>query len=321
MGDVIESARYACCLHERNPGIELTWLVCTPLDLLIREESYVDRVLPWNRKTGWRGFFGLLRQIRENRYDWFFSLKGTDRSFLMALASGIPRSRRIGGHRILGGYFGIDYDRIVPALNRDSEVCRPRLFCGGDAEETPLDGIPGRRILCLIGSSKPQKMWPSSCWSRLICSCGEGFSFILVGSGEMEKETAARIMKGTDVPRRIFNLVDALSLKEVLACLRGCDLVIGGDTGWMHAARLMGRPAVGLFGPTLPEQVGLVDLDVKLLARCERRGCFDWDCTERNCLASINPEDVLAAMLGLLEGRRYPGELLPDDGFSVEAEV
>ena len=45
-------------------------------------------------------------------------------------------------------------------------------------------------------------------------------------------------------------------IDELLAVLARCDLVLSGDSGPLHMAVALGRPAVALYGPTDPAIYG-----------------------------------------------------------------
>jgi len=64
--------------------------------------------------------------------------------------------------------------------------------------------------------------------------------------------------------------------------------------------KLIGIPAVGLFGPTLPESVGLDDIGANIIASCDNAGCERWDCPRQDCLGSIDAERVVYSLKELL---------------------
>lgn len=53
----------------------------------------------------------------------------------------------------------------------------------------------------------------------------------------------------------VVNLLD-----ETAAVLKCCDVVISGDTGPAHIAVAVGTPVIGLYGPTYPPAVVLMDI-------------------------------------------------------------
>jgi len=53
---------------------------------------------------------------------------------------------------------------------------------------------------------------------------------------------------------RILDLVGATSLRQLLEILAGARFLLANDSGNLHMACLLGTPAIGVFGPTAPEQ-------------------------------------------------------------------
>ena len=88
--------------------------------------------------------------------------------------------------------------------------------------------------------------------------------------GPGERDLARRIAAGCGVP-----LLDTTgnSIAEALALLARCDLVVGGDTGLVHCARALGRPALLIFGPTDPAR--------HLFLADERSVRIELDCSRR----------------------------------------
>lgn len=96
------------------------------------------------------------------------------------------------------------------------------------------------------------KTWPADRFATLFRSLAAGplpgaVPLVLGGPGAEERAMAAPLL--ARLPEAI-DLVGALSLPEVAACLARASLYVGNDSGLMHLAAATGVPTIGLFGPT-----------------------------------------------------------------------
>lgn len=304
LGDVIRAIPVVATIKKAFPDINITWLLERPFDELIQGQPYVDDVLVWDRKLGLKGFWKLIQLIRRSNFTHLVSFQGTDRSAVIALLSGIKN--RAGRHDWASFVYNLPNEDISQILGRPVTIDRNRVYYQVSDElksfrNDLLFGIPFPRIACIIGASKQVKRWPAYNWAHLaemIVSIGG--SPILIGHGEEENNIAREIMSTltNGVHKKILDLVGKLKLNEMAAIIDGCDVIIGGDTGPMHLALALKRPTIGLFGPTLPEQVGLNEINCKIMVRCPLAGCQKWNCTDR-CLSRIQPAEVFEALLGL----------------------
>jgi len=93
------------------------------------------------------------------------------------------------------------------------------------------------------------KIWPPerfvALFKALALQMPGARAAIFAGPGEAERALAAPVLAA--LPGAI-DLVGALSLPEVAACLRRCALFVGNDSGLMHIAAAAGTPTLGLFG-------------------------------------------------------------------------
>ena len=296
LGDVVFSVDIARSLAERFPLWDLTWLVEAPYAPLVAAQSFVSRVIPWNRREGLGGFLRLIRRIRRERFDLLVNLQGGDRATFLALASGIPL--RYGDHRWLQGVFRQNLYWVFGIL-QISLFPRRGAYLEAPKAEVPgeLEDRPGPRVVVAVGASHPRKRWPRQRLEAYLRGLGEGVFQVLVGSGPEEKEIARALV--ASVPG-VLDLVDRLSLAQLTAVLARADLVVAGDTGPLHLARALGRPVLGLWGPTRLSEPYMVTLDGEVSCSCPRRGCLDWSCT-LPCLETLSAEAVLAETRRLLE--------------------
>lgn len=94
---------------------------------------------------------------------------------------------------------------------------------------------------------------------------------------------------------------EKLSLKELAYVIKKSNLFVGGDTGPMHIAALLGTPIVAIFGPKDPQIHGPCSTNQIVVRKdipcspCTRRRCKDVQ-----CIKQITPEDVFDACKKLL---------------------
>jgi heptosyltransferase I len=90
------------------------------------------------------------------------------------------------------------------------------------------------------------------------------------------------------------------SVEQLIAITRRVKLAIAGDTGPLHLACALGRPVVGIYGPTDPSRNGPYGTRFKVLRSPESRRDHTRHEAPEAGLLTITPEDVLQAADELL---------------------
>ncbi len=91
------------------------------------------------------------------------------------------------------------------------------------------------------------------------------------------------------------------SIKQLVELIRLADLFIGGDTGPMQIAAILGIPVVAIFGPKDPAIYGPCSTNSAVVRKdvpcspCEKRTC-----KQPICMELITPEDVFSAAKQLI---------------------
>jgi heptosyltransferase-1 len=120
---------------------------------------------------------------------------------------------------------------------------------------------------------------------------GRGFR-VLVNAGPGEEALAEAI----ETQSNRAALPVRCSLPQLIAMNRRVALAIGGDTGPIHLACALGRPVVGIYGPTDPARNGPYGTRFKVLrSPISQRNHARLDEPEAGLL-TITPEDVLEAV-------------------------
>lgn len=154
------------------------------------------------------------------------------------------------------------------------------------------------------------KEWPTERWAELAARCASrGLSVVLSGgprdADSVRGLAAACARKGVAVHAK-----GGSSLVDTIHLLEGAQAVVSVNTGIMHLAAVLGRPTVGLHGPTDARRWGPRGPRA-LAVSAPGTGCgylnlgweYPLDAAERGCMEAITVAAVDAALRAVLEPR------------------
>jgi heptosyltransferase-2 len=205
-----------------------------------------------------------------------------------------------------------EYLNLAAALGANPEPLAPQLTVTPEEIEAAkrkfgLDKIP-QPIFGLNPGAEygPAKRWPVE---KFIAAAKEiqrqtNCVWFIFG-GKNDVELAGRIASGIHPPSSILhpqNLAGKTTLRELMALLKLCRVLLTNDTGPMHVAAALGTPVVVPFGSTSPELTGpglpgdARNCLIKSDAPCAP--CFLRECPiDFRCMNGIGVERVVGAVL------------------------
>jgi heptosyltransferase-1 len=151
-------------------------------------------------------------------------------------------------------------------------------------------------VLLSPGAGWGAKRWPAEGYAAVAKGLIDRGLRVLVNAGPGEEPLAAAIVQGTLGAATPL----ACSLGQLIALTRRVALCIGGDTGPLHLACALGRPVVGIFGPTDPNRNGPFGSRFRVLRSPESRRDHARRAAPEAGLLTIQPEEVLRAADELL---------------------
>ena len=156
------------------------------------------------------------------------------------------------------------------------------------------------------------RQWPAERFGAMLDLVGERWNlpFVLTGL-PAERPTIDTVKAATRMP--VVDLCGRLGLRELAAVIARSAVCVSNDTGPLHIAHALRKPAVVVLGPTAPAVVGLPATTLPVFADLPCRPCAflqGWQaCTNPSrwaCLSRIEPEAVAMAVSTQL-GRVLPG--------------
>jgi lipopolysaccharide heptosyltransferase I len=276
----------------------------------------------------WGAMTRLRRELHAERYDVAIDLQGAVRSALIGRASGaelvgeaVPREgpakwlfqRRVMTHGVhvieqaaevvaaaTGLQFPLELSPELPSLPVDCAAESRVAAMFPDAK--PLVAKP--LVLLYPGAGWGAKRWPAERYGRVASALARRGYEVVVNCAPGEEMLAADVARSSDGAAREI----ATDVQELIAMTRRCVLVIGGDTGPAHLACALGKPVVGIYGPTDPARNGPwmfqgTGVPFRVLRHPESRRDHARRSAPEAGLLTIEPEEVLGAVDELLGAR------------------
>jgi heptosyltransferase-1 len=272
----------------------------------------VWRKSPSSRQT--RQEIGALRTaLRAGHYDVVLDLQGAIRSAVVARMAGArrrigeaePRERaarwlfteRVATH----GLHVIEQDvELASAIAGDELKAGAPLLPVDPAAESWADEIlPSAAepvVLINPGAGWGAKRWPVERYAAVAQGLIDRGCRVVVNAGPGEEALAEAIQQqagGAATPL-------SCSLAQLIALTRRVSLAVAGDTGPLHLACALGRPVVGIYGPTDPSRNGPFGTRFTVLRNPESRRDHTRRKEPEAGLLTIEPEEVLRAAGALL---------------------
>jgi heptosyltransferase-2 len=165
----------------------------------------------------------------------------------------------------------------------------------------------GRTEIALApGAVGPSKRWPAASFGELARRLvAQGHRVWTIG-GPQERPLAEEIAAAAGDGTRDLTGPD---LRNAVLALAAADAAVSNDSGLLHVAAALRRPAIGIFGPTSPfHWAPLNPLAAVIEASGELpcRPCHKPVCRPGHhlCMRNIGVEQVMAATLAAVTDRR-----------------
>ena len=256
LGDVIHALRVVSVFRKSDQAFEIHWVIRKGLETIVNASGIVDRHFLFERGGGLLKYLSLAKELRAQKYDYVIDMQGLLRSALLSLLCGCPnRYGRADGREFSTAFYKCigpkDRKAQIHAIDRLTPFLDPFVERSEDDRLT-LDfpnsvasfEIPGKkesslpRVILFPESRRREKVWPY---------------FRELAGMLIDANLAEVIVCGTQADEEYAGTCDLrgrLNLSELTDALKTAALIVSNDSAPLHLASALGRPVLGLFGPT-----------------------------------------------------------------------
>lgn len=267
IGDIILSTVVLENLKDAFPQSEIHYLTEKFAKRAVENNQFVSKILTFDKKDF---VLSIVRKVRKENYDLVLDLWSNPKTAQITFLSGAKykvgyekRGRKYaynftGKNGTMGRHAAEDNLVLLNALN--IPISTKKIIYQTTVEEKEF----AQKYLDQAIQEKEKKLVgiiPSGGWESKRCEpvkwieiCNEiqknyQVQFIILWGPGDEKD-AMEISKVL-LPSPV--LAPKSSFGELSALIEKCDLIIANDSGPMHVAAALGKPTLGIFGPTDPE--------------------------------------------------------------------
>src|SRR5450631_3604662 len=150
------------------------------------------------------------------------------------------------------------------------------------------------------GAGWGAKQWPAERFGEVAKSLAAMGYCVVVNTGPSEESLAKEVVRTSGRAA----MTAECNVSQLISLTRRATVMIAGDTGPLHLACALGKPVVGIFGPTDPARNGPYGVDFRVLRNPSSKRDHSRKSQPEAGLLTITPDDVLGAALDLLNSRR-----------------
>jgi lipopolysaccharide heptosyltransferase II len=317
IGDLVMATPLLTDLRTAFPDAHITAMCHQKLAPLLQCDRDIDELFSFNQPKGWKGRLtggDPVQLLREKRCDlgilltnsfssawWFYrgrvkrriGFVGDGRRVL--LTDPVVHPTQMESQHLVHSYkallepLGIGVSATSPRihlLDHEIDEAYRLLLSEGAPSDSRFIGVnPG----AAYGSAK---CWLPDRFRAVIERLLEDPRNVVICLGD---PTTAPLVKEicTGLPSRVINLAGATSLRQLVAVISRCDLLLTNDSGPMHVASAVGTPLVALFGSTNDVKTGPFAGGTVIHKRVFCSPCYQRVCpTDFRCMTEIEVDEV-----------------------------
>ncbi|MGO8946801.1 MAG: glycosyltransferase family 9 protein [Ktedonobacterales bacterium] len=342
IGDTLFATPALAALRRQFPWAKVTVLVSRSNAGILTNNPSFDNMVVMDANVTERRMRNLARciaELRQKRYDLILNLSPVGKLLLMM--AGLNQKQLhvdmpplwwlIGGHsEAYRSRHAVDqYLQVIePFLSvpLTPEERQPRLYLAAHDRSSARRKLrnwglsPAHLLITMhVGGDgfNGRKRWATSRFADVANQLIERFNaHILLVGGQEDQPLCQEVVER--IPRNITPVAGLTSLRESAALIEMSALFIGNDSCPLHIAAAVGTPAVGIFGPSNPEQfrpMGKSTYRQRLVqSNLPCSPCFHFigndapwvpnTCYSFACLKAITSDEVMKAAMELLQDRR-----------------
>jgi len=317
-GDIVQCTGVLPALKRAYPEVNIEWLTRSEFVSLLEINPLVNKVIGFDRSLGFWGLIKLGLKLRKNNFDLVFDAHNNLRSLFLRLIFFFSNTQLVVRSKFRFKRFmlfsmkknifnepfmGIG-SYLFPLQQKRAQIQNGFKVQSWNFPEKDASKIRAitkfEKFVSLAPSAAwEMKRWPLVKWHELIGQLPDT-NFVVLGGPD---DTFCQDLE-FNYPDRVQNLAGQTNLIQSCLVVANSLALIGGDTGLLHVADVLGVKGIALIGPTAcyPTSELIKTLEVNLRCKpCSKDGrgkCIQ--SVYQKCMVDITAENVAKTLNDLV---------------------
>ena len=303
IGDLTQSLSLPSFIKSYVPDAEVHFVTRQDLSELVAHHPQVHQLWTLDRKEGFGGLCKLILALRKENFTHIYDAHNNLRSFF--IRSFVSASYKLTRPMMRWKRFlllNFKINKFEMPFSGQRDLIKPLEKWGFSFKLPPTPqlflsdkinigiGLPSRYVVLAPSAAYELKRWPLDYWSNLVKINADLQFVVLAGAEDTFTEKLNQ-------HQNVINLTGKTDLMQSALVLKNSALAICNDTGLLHFAEQLGKPAIALMGPApfgFPCREKTKILERNLSCRpCSKHG--QGPCTNKDyhaCLRNISVDEV-----------------------------
>jgi heptosyltransferase-2 len=312
IGDAVMTTPALAAVRSTFFRAEITLVGNPTMAELFRHHPHLDTILVYDKKAQHRGIAGFARfsrQLRRQKFDLAIFFQNAFKAALTAKLAGVPLRA---GYRTDGRGPLLSHAVSVGEMERRlHHTCYYLTML----KKLGIGGGDGLLALAVTEKERAEARRRLGAGNFMAINPGASYGaakrwipkrFALVGDRLAEEYGVRVVLTGGTGEKKIgqdiaeamnsrpLNLIGLTTVRQMMAVISQCRLLVTNDSGPMHVAAALGVPIVAVFGPTDPQTTSplsdrscIVRKEVACAPCLLRRCPIDHRCMQRIAVADV----------------------------------
>ena len=315
IGDIVQSTSPLKTIRNVFPDSQITFLTLNEYASLLEMNPNIDFLISTKRNQKFNKLLELRNYLKSKKFNFIYDLHNSIRSNIITY--GIPgkvyRIKKPRLARSLLFFLHINkFDRNFSSLeifhknlgqiwDKNDKIPSTYIKISTFEKEKAnkfinSKGINSEFVAIIPGAAWNQKQWSSKNYITAL----KQIKLPAVLLGSKKDIICNEIASGYN---KAVNLAGQTDIRLAVSIISNANKVVGSDTGLVHAAEALGKNVIMIMGPTSKETGGgtvrnksiVIEKDI-FCRPCSQNGKFPCYRSNKECMDSILPEDVLSAI-------------------------